>query len=380
MEFCMRIANKAILNTIREEKNNNILISPASFNIVLNMAASGSGGKTLEQFLRFLGSKSVAQLNSNTKSLMALTDQPPLSLVNAVFIDKSFTLKSSFTKLVRNVYKTEARSVNFNEVEALIEKLNSWAKYNTKGMISEFLPPTVKILQPPLLLANAIHFKAAWEKPFKASETRNEDFHLLDRKTSVSVPFMVETSRREYYGSFEDFKVIRLFCRGNTLRKQFCMDIILPHKRDGLQDVIEKFNSNPKLLQEDFELDTKRVDELWIPKWKFSNDLVATELMKELGLTLPFSFPDADITEMIESPLSDLLYIKEIFQRSVIEVNEEGAAAAAVTCAMLYYGCARSPPERITFIADHPFMFMIKEIVSGAVIFTGAVLNPLSTT
>ncbi|KAF3441488.1 hypothetical protein FNV43_RR15402 [Rhamnella rubrinervis] len=199
-------------------------------------------------------------------------------------------------------------------------------------------------------------------------------------KTNVNVPFMIETSRREYYGSFEDFKVIRLFCRGNSLRKQFCMDIILPHKRDSLQDVIEKFNSNPKLLQEDFELDTKRVDELWLQKWKFLNDLLATELMRELGLTLPFSFLDAGITEMIKSPMSDLLYIKEIFQRSVIEVNEEGAATAAVTYAMLFYGCARSPPKRITFIADHPFMFMIKEIVSGDVIFTGAVLNPLSTT
>ncbi|KAF3441490.1 hypothetical protein FNV43_RR15404 [Rhamnella rubrinervis] len=158
------------------------------------------------------------------------------------------------------------------------------------------------------------------------------------------------------------------------------MDIILPHKRDGLQDVIENFNSNPKLLQEDFKLDTKIVNKLWIPKWRFSNDLVATELMKKLGLTLPFSYPDADFTEITDSPIGEELYIKEIFQRSVIEVNEEGAVAAAVTCAMGVAGCARPPPERITFIADHPFMFMIKEIVSGAVIFTGAVLNPLSTT
>ncbi|KAF3441487.1 hypothetical protein FNV43_RR15401 [Rhamnella rubrinervis] len=135
-----------------------------------------------------------------------------------------------------------------------------------------------------------------------------------------------------------------------------------------------------KLVLEILELDTERVDELWIPKWKFSYDLVATELMKELGLTLAFLFPDADFTEMIDSPISNLLYIKEIFQRSVIEVKEEGAAAAAVTACEMECGCAMSPPKRITFIADHPFMFMIKEIVSGAVIFIGTVVNPLSTT
>ena len=120
----MRIVNKAILKTIKEGKNKNIVMSPSSFNIVLNMAASGSQGKTLEQFLRFLGSKSVAQLNSNSKSLMALTDhdnmktqeRPPLSLANAVFIDERFTLKPSFKELVRNVYKIEERRVNFDKV------------------------------------------------------------------------------------------------------------------------------------------------------------------------------------------------------------------------------------------------------------------------
>ena len=261
--------------------------------------------------------------------------------------------------------------------------MNSWAKYNTKGMIREFLSPNITKLKGPLLLANAVHFKAAWAEPFKASMTRNEDFHLLDGKTSVGVPFMIETSRREYYGSFEDFKVVRLFCRqnvGNSLKKQFCMDIILPHKRDGLQDVIEKFNSNPKMLQEDFKLHRKRVDELWIPKWKFSYELDVTELVTNLGLTLPFSLRDADFTEMIDSPNDgDRFYMRNIFQKSIIDVNEEGAEAAAVTCAGVV-SCAMPPSELITFVADHPFLFMIKETVSGAVIFTGAVLNPLSTT
>ena len=87
--------------------------------------------------------------------------------------------------------------------------------------------------------------------------------------------------------------------------------------------MIDKFNSNRKLLQEDFNYCYKIVTKLWIPKWKFSYDLNAIELMKKLGLTLPFLLADADFTEMIDSPIGELLYIKKIFQRSFIDVNEE---------------------------------------------------------
>lgn len=117
---------------------------------------------------------------------------------------------------------------------------------------------------------------------------------------------------------------------------------------------------------------------MWIPKWKFSYDFDAQVLMENLGLTLPFSTTDADLTEMIDSPIGDNLYIQRLLQRSCIEVNEKGAEAAAVT--LIGYGCAPTPPRKANFVAEHPFMFMIRETISGAVIFTGAVLDPNSST
>lgn len=99
---------------------------------------------------------------------------------------------------------------------------------------------------------------------------------------------------------------------------------------------------------------------MWIPKWKFSSDLDAKDLMKNLGLTLPFSKIDADLTEMIDSPTADNLYIQSLFQSSRIEVNEKGAEAATGT--VMGYGCGLiTPPPPAKFVADHPFMFMIRE-------------------
>ena len=127
----MRIVNQEILETILGfNKKVNVVTSPAAINIILNMAASGSEGETLEQFLRFLDAESVDELNSNSSSLMALINgdnnnnnnnnksqgQPLLSLVNAMFIEKRFTLNSSFKKLLRDVYKTDAWRVDRKKV------------------------------------------------------------------------------------------------------------------------------------------------------------------------------------------------------------------------------------------------------------------------
>lgn len=123
--FTMRFLIEEIQNTINEGNNTNIVISPTSMNIILNMAASGSHGKTLEQFLGFLGSKSVAELNSKTSSLMALIDvkdnnRPVVSMENVMLIQQGFTLKRSFQKLVWDFYKTEPISVDFDQVGSLI--------------------------------------------------------------------------------------------------------------------------------------------------------------------------------------------------------------------------------------------------------------------
>ncbi|KAH7516729.1 serpin-ZXA [Ziziphus jujuba] len=394
MEFCMNVATEGILEALMTNPNENVVVSPSSLNVVLNMVASGSNGKTLGQFFRFLGAKNFTDLNSHSSSLMALLNgstktttaknAPLLSMVNVMFVDQQYSsqLKPSFQEIVREIYKTEPTSVDFHEAEKLKNEVNSWAEKNTNGLIKDFLSPPTQLF-PPFFLANALYFKATWKDQFDAALTRDKNFHLLDGKT-IEVPFMVQKQRMtQSYGSFKDFKVIRLYYnQGDDYRymhERMCMDIILPHKKDGLQDLLHKFNSyDAKNLLHNFDLQPMEFSKIWIPKWKFSYGLDPTDLMKKLGLTLPFHYPVADFTNMMDSPSGDEIFIKSMLQKSFIEVNEEGTEAAAVTAVFGCFGSSPCSPPRVEFVADHPFMFMIREEVSGAVIFTGAVLNPLS--
>ncbi|XP_015866454.3 serpin-ZX-like [Ziziphus jujuba] len=400
MELRVKVVTEGILKELtKNNPNKNVVMSPASMNIVLNMAASGSAGKTLDQFLGSLGSETITELSSKSSSLMGLFDlntaadpdpdytdseysaPPELSLVNLMFVDQQYPLKPSFQEIVRDIYKTEPKRINFDQQEKVKNEVNSWAEEKRKGLMKGFLPPTSK-LKGPLFFANALYFKAAWLDQFVASSTRDEDFHHLDGKT-IRAPFMTQIEESmKMCGSFEDFKVIRLNyntgrCYSNNFPR-FCMDIILPERKNGLQDLLEKFNSDTKLLLQDFKLEDMLVTEMWIPKWKFSYGLDMVKLVKKLGLTMPFNYPDVDFTEAMDSPDADEIFISKMLHKACISVNEEGTEGASIVSCNENLGCSMYPPPEIQFVADHPFMFMIKEKGSGAVIFTGAVLNPLS--
>ncbi|KAE9457102.1 hypothetical protein C3L33_10993, partial [Rhododendron williamsianum] len=313
------------------------------------MLAVGSTGQTLKHMLGFLGSKNVDEINSKSRKMMAVTAGGSrsseidgsgliLTMVNGAWVDRRFPLVS---------------------------------KYKEKVLKD---PETV------IIIANGLYFKGLWDSAYKFDESRTEKrkFYLHEGST-VLVPFM--TSHEDYYyGSFQGFKVLKIpyqSCQPNN----FSMYFFLPHEQDGLQNLIEKLNSDSGFLsQEYFELTEEKLDEFWIPKFKFSFDFNVLEVMGDMGV--PFS--------KIENPrdLSEMMHISEdiqyfslkMFQKAYIEVDEKGTEAAAIT----YFHCgltsAARPPKRkrYNFVADHPFVFMIREERSGLILFSGAVLNPIN--
>ncbi|CAM8939225.1 unnamed protein product [Rhodiola kirilowii] len=112
-----------------------------------------------------------------------------------------------------------------------------------------------------------------------------------------------------------------------------------------------------------------------IPKFKISFAFQVSDVLKDLGLISPFICMK-DFTEMVDDPLGEDLYISGIYHKSIIEVNEEGTEAAAATGAVVTLQC-RVKRRMIDFVADHPFLFVVRENVSGVILFIGNVLNPL---
>lgn len=253
--------------------------------------------------------------------------------------------------------------------------MNSWVDKVTSGLIKEILPAGSIETDTKLVLGNALYFKGTWAQKFHASDTKDDNFHLLD-KTSIKAPFMSST-KNQYISTFENLKVLKLPYQQGGDRRQFSMYILLPNAQDGLWSLAGKLTSEPEFLEKHIPARAVPVGQFKIPKFKISFDFEASKLFKSLGVQLPFS-TEADLSELVDSPLGQSLCVSSIFHKSFVEVNEEGTEAAAATVAVIMCKSLPSvPPMKVDFVADHPFLFVIREDVTGVVLFVGHVVNPL---
>jgi serpin B len=181
----------------------------------------------------------------------------------------------------------------------------------------------------------------------------------------------MSSNLKQLIGAFDDFKVVRLpYKQGEDKQRQFSMYIFLPNAKDGLLALIEKVASEFELLEHSLGLiKMEEVGKFKIPKFKFSFGLQTCQMLKELGVTLPYS--PGGLTKMVEQGKN--LFVSNIFHKCFIEVNEKGTEAAATSGACI----AKCIPSGIDFVADHPFLFFIREDSTRTITFVGQVLNPL---
>lgn len=256
--------------------------------------------------------------------------------------------------------------------EALV-KVNEWAKEKTHGKIEDLLPAGSVDNGTRVVIANALYFKGAWKKPFDEESTKEGEFFLLDGKT-IQVP-MMHTTKKQYVKDFSTFKALRLPYSAGSDKRAFSMFILLPHEKNGL-DSLEK-DLDFKTLAEDLKHVTSEVPikEFALPKFKISCGFEVPDALKTLGLALPFG-AEADLTEMVDSPLADKLYVSNMYHKTFVEVNEKGTEAAAATGATITLRGLPMFQDPIDFVCDHPFLFVIKEELTNVIIFTGRITNP----
>ncbi|XP_048433135.1 serpin-ZX-like [Pyrus x bretschneideri] len=300
-----------------------------------------------------------------------------ISLQYGLWVDESLNIKPSFKEVVDVFYKAVASKVDFkNKAEEVRIEVNSWAEEKTGGLIKDFFAPGSIDDLTRLVFSNALYFKGDWEKKFDVSKTKEQEFYLLSGR-SVQAHFM-STDRWQYLREFDGFKVLELPYRqggeeeGKPPQRRFSMDIILPVAKDGLPALLDKVCTDNDFLNQHQPYSKVEVGDFKIPRFKFSSNFEASETLKELGLVLPFT---SGLPEMVDSPPGDAF---KILHKSCIEVNEGGTEAAAVTATQLM-GSSRvlNPPKKIDFVADHPFMFFIRDEITRTVLFIGQVLNPL---
>lgn len=179
-----------------------------------------------------------------------------------------------------------------------------------------------------------------------------------------------------FYASFEGFKILKLpyeICQDN---KQFPMHIFLPEKHDGLQELVQNFNSDQSM----FLKRISKLSKMSVPKFKFSYGFEASKSMEKLGLKLPFKLV-GDFTEMVDSPLNHLVYARFTYISQIFYWSKRGRyrSCCCFLCSYNGWRCKTTLSTTSTsmfYIADHPFIFMVKEEVSYIVLFTGTVRKP----
>lgn len=353
----------------------NLVYSPASVRIALTMAMAGARGATEAELAQALQLPAGAETARKVGKLVEAWDHfDPDKVVfrvrDRVWVQRGSKLADDYVRTLRDELHAPLGVVDFaGDSGGARDAINRWVAEATENMIPSLLgpgqpKPTVK-----LALTNAVYFKGKWAAPFYAADTRNEIF-FADGKRKTVTPTM-HSAGEEPVARVDGALVLEKSYGGGD---RIVMDIILPDKRDGLRAIEDAYvkGALPAWLT---KLERHPVD-VALPKVTMSSAFDLAWALRGLGLVRATSDHDADFSGI--DGARDL-FIDDVVQKAIVELDEEGAKAAAATYVGIAVTAAEpSPPprERITFIADHPFLFVIRDASTGWVPFAGRVVDP----
>jgi serpin B len=352
----------------------NLFFSPYSISTALAMTYAGAKGETAIQMaktLRFPGEgeaihEAFAQLEAR---INGGTEKRPfeLGVANALWAQKGLGYRPEFLKLTENCYQAGMHPVDFaRDPDGARKLINAWVEERTNHKIKNLLGSNDVSKNTDLILTNAIYFKGSWGAPFNKLATQGEDF-TTDGK-SVRVPMMRQTGQFGYLDDAEDgLQALSLPYAGNTLS----MVVLLPKKVDDLAD-LEASLSSSKLQDWLTRMTNQRVD-VKLPRFKLEFGLELAATLASMGMPGAFT-RSADFSGMTTDRR---LYLSAVIHKAFADVNEEGTVAAAASAVVMKQPMAmpkQQPP--VVFRADHPFLFLIRDVPSGSILFIGRVTKP----
>jgi serpin B len=293
-------------------------------------------------------------------------------VANRLFGERSYPFDPSYLEATRAAYGAPLEALDFKRgFEAARVRINEWVEAQTEKRILDLVPPGGLNADTRLVLVNAIYFLGDWASPFSKAATRSAPFHTSP-STEVAVPTMRQT---ESFGWMrgDRFQALELpYERGG-----FSMLVLLPDAVDGLV-ALEDGLSAEALDRVVASLVPTRVD-LALPKFEVNpaHAVSLSPLLRAMGLTAAFDRDRADFTGIADPPdPRDRLFISEVFHKAFVRTDEQGTEAAAATAVPMMRIGSAMPSRPIPFVADHPFLFLIRDRASGLVLFMGRVSDP----
>ena len=339
------------------QNEENWFVSPLSLQIALGMLLNGAQGETASEICKMLGygAGETAEINAYCKLLLEqlpqLDKKTELALANAIFYNKEETLKKPFRETIKNSYSAWFEGLDFSK-KSSVKTINDWCSKQTKGMV----PQVIDDVDPGVMafLINALYFKSEWENKFPKGNTADKSF-TQENNVVKKVKMMKLEGKTFGYGEHDAYQAVRL-PYGNGA---YAMTVLLPKKGHTVHDIAA-------LMAKEGMISTSisaEVD-LWLPRFESKYHIRLNDVLQEMGMVRAFGY-GADLLAMFDTPS----YVDFVQQDTAIRVDEEGTEAAAVTVIGTRKNSAG--PIQVVFHADHPFLYLITESSTGAVLFAG---------
>jgi serpin B len=352
------------------DREGNLFFSPYSTSTALAMTYVGAKGQTATEMSKVLHfSLEPESLHPAFASLLGMLNTKDkqgfqLNTANRLWGQQEYNFLKPFKQVTQDYYGAALEEVDFiNATEETRRTINKWVEQQTQEKIQNLIASDILTSLTRIVLTNAIYFKATWVNQFDPAYTKNKFFTIAPGQ-QVDVPTMsLEASVG--YAEFDNLQVLELLYSG----EETSMVILLPKNVDGLAALEQQLTQeNLKNWLSAIEYD-ECPERIHLPKFRVNSQFEFKQVLSKMGMGSAFN-DSADFSGM--NGRKDL-FLANVIHKTFVDVNELGTEATASTEAT---GVSRCGGE--SFNADRPFIFLIRHIPSGSILFMGRIVNPLS--
>ena len=358
-------------------QDGNLVFSPYSISLALAMTYAGARNATESQMAKAMQfnlpqdqlhpafNALDLELVNEGKTRGSNTQPMQLNIANAIWAEQTYPFQQAYLDLIAKNYGAGIQLADFiKNFDPVRQQINNWVSNQTKNKINDLLAPGSVNSNTRMVLVNAIYFKADWDVPFDANNTGDSTFNLLNGSQS-QVKMMNNSDLTLSYVKGDGYQAVELPYNGNTA----AMGIIMPDEGNfqnfeatldaqKISDIFNSMQSTPIALG--------------LPKFTFTTNFSLSDQLKSLGMTDAFDSNKADFSGMTGN---HDLFISDVIHKAFVAVDEKGTEAAAAT-AVIMQAMSMPVQQKVHLVIDHPFIFVIRDLTSGQILFIGRVLNP----
>ncbi|MBW8803187.1 MAG: serpin family protein [Catenulisporales bacterium] len=362
-----------VFHAVADGRADNVMVSPTSLATALAMLMPGAKGQTAAEIAKTLHTSlpadqfaaALGALNSATVQ-RTLADKADMQQFDTAWTQKGYDIQQPYLKTLAAAFDTGIHETDFQRApEAARQMINKTVQDQTNGLIKDLFGPGSLDASTRLALTDALYFKAKWAAEFKKGDTADKPFHLLGGSTH-NVPMMSDS--HEYgYAEGDGWQYAELPYQ----KEHMAMGVLLPAA--DTFDTFRKSLTADRLASITGSLSDTKVD-LELPKFTFDTDLQLNKALMSLGMTSAFDSDTADLSGIPAKP--EKLAVTTVVQKTHVAVDEEGTTAAAASGVAIGTAGAAEPHKPAVMHVDHPFLFLIRDTVSGQILFLGQVTDP----